>query len=210
MLLVGGLLYILASLLPWAEGTNAAREPLAVRPTEGMGEGVYMLLGGLVLVALGLTRLIAETTNRLLQLVPAALAVMGGAMWLNANNLSLRAIETWEFGGGSGAQTIAPWLAAAGVALTALAAVVLELRRPEEVRRETRSVAGELGINRRGLIGVFVAAALGLLGGAIALGLTVAIFGIRGILPGIILGTFGFIVGLGVGSRVARRLNATT
>jgi hypothetical protein len=209
LLVVAGALFVVASLLPWAEGVNAAGEPLAVRPTEGLGEGVYMLFGGLLLLALGATRLIAETSNRLLQLVPFGVALLAGAMWLNANGLSLRAIETWQFGGGSGAQTIAPWLAAAGVAATVAGAIVLELRRPDEVRQQTRSVGAELGINRRGLIGALVAAAMGVLGGAIAMGATVAIFGIRGILPGIVLGTFGFLVGLGVGTRIARRLNAT-
>lgn len=209
LLVAGGLLLVVAALMPWAEGRNAGGAPLLVRPTEGLGEGVYMLFGGLLLIALGVTRLIVETTNRLIQLLPPAVTVVAAAMWLNANGLSLRAIASWEIAGGSGAQTMAPWIAAAGVGVTALAALVLELRRPEEIKRETASLGGELGINRRGVVGVLIAAAMGLLGGVVALGATVALFGIQGVLPGMILGVFGVLVGLTIGSRIARRLNAT-
>lgn len=208
LLLLAAILLVVGALLPWAIGFNAGGDPLAVRPTEGLGEGVYMLLVGLTMLALGVGRLIVETTNRLLQLVPAALTIVAAAMWLNADNLSRRAIETWEIGGGSGEQTLAPWIALGGTAAAALATVLLELRRPADVRAQTPSLGRELGINGRALLGAVVTGLLGLLGGALALGATVAVFGIRGILPAIAMGIFGLLAGLAIGGRVARRLNA--
>jgi hypothetical protein len=209
LLAVSGGLLIAASLLPWAVGVTAGGEPVAYRPTEGLGEGVYMLLGGIVLVFLAALRQFAETTNRLLQVVPFVVAGIVGAMWLNASRYALTAIAGWQFGGGEGGQTLGPLMAPAGVVLAVVAGLWLETRRPDELRRQTRSLVAELGLTRRGLLGVAIAALFGILGGAAGMGMTVVAFGIQGVLPGILLGIFGFLLGVALGGRVARRIGAT-
>lgn len=209
LLAVGGVMLIVASVQPWATGTNAAGDPVAYRPTEGLGEGVYMLLGGILVLALALTRYLAETTNRLLQIVPLVVAVVVGLMWLNAVEYAVDAIAGWEFGGGQGGQTLGPLLAPGGAITIIGATVLLEFGRPADVRRQTRPLIVELGLTRRGVAGLLIAAAFAIAGGALGMSLTVATFGMRGVLPGIILGIFGFLIGIAIGGRVARRLRVT-
>jgi hypothetical protein len=208
LLAVGGGLMILGALQPWAVGTTAGGDPLSVRPTGGLGEGVYIVFAGVMLLGLAALRATAETTNRVLQLLPAAIALVSTVMWINANRLSLTAIAAWQFGGGSGAQQTGVWLVLAGIVATALAAVLLELRRPAHIRQQTKPLAAELGINRRSVAGAALIGLLGLAGAIIGLSVTVALFGMDGVLPGILLGIFGMVVGLSVGGRLARRLTA--
>ena len=106
LLALGGVLLIVGSLQPWAVGTTPGGQPLSVRPTGGLGEGAYLIFAGFVLIALAATRLVVDTTNRVLQLMPALLALLTGVMWLNANRITLNAIAEWQFSGGSGAQLI--------------------------------------------------------------------------------------------------------
>lgn len=209
LLAIGGLLLILASLQPWATGTTAGGAPVSYRPTEGLGEGVYMLLGGILVVVLALTRPLVAATNRLVQIVPFVVAIVVLLMWLNAVDYALDAIATWQFGGGQGAQTYGPLLAPAAAAVIVAASFMLEFSRPAEVRAQTRSLVAELGLTRRGVAGVLIAAAFALAGGALGMSLTVWAFGMRGVLPGIMLGIFGFLIGVAIGGRVARRLKVT-
>lgn len=209
LLAIGGLLLIWASLQPWATGTTAAGDPVAYRPTGGLGEGVYMLVGGFLVIALALTRPLVAATNRLLQIVPFLVAIVVGLMWLNALDYARDAIASWQFGGGQGAQTFGLLLAPAAALLIVAASLMLEFSRPAEVRAQTRSLVAELGLTRRGVAGVLIATAFALAGGALGMSLTVLAFGMRGVLPGIMLGIFGFLIGVAIGGRVARRLKVT-
>ena len=208
LLAIGGGLLIVSSLQPWATGVNAAGQPVAYRPTGGLGEGVYMLVGGIVAVALAAYRPFVETTNRVLQLAPLAVAVAIGLISLNAVRYVASSIAGWVVSGGSGEQTLGPTLAITGLVLTAAASLWLEWARPAEVRRRTRPLLVELGVTRRGVAGMIIAGALGLGGGVLGMGVTVMAFGIQGVLPGILLGIFGFLIGVALGSRLARRIIA--
>jgi len=209
LLAIGGLLLIWAALQPWATGTTAGGEPVSYRPTGGLGEGVYMLLGGILVVALALTRPLVAAANRLIQIVPFLVAIVAGLMWLNAVDYARDAIATWQFGGGQGAQTLGLLLAPAGALVIVAASLILEFSRPAEVRAQTRPLVAELGLTRRGVAGVLIATAFALAGGVLGMSMTVLAFGMRGVLPGILLGIFGFLIGVAIGGRVARRLKVT-
>lgn len=199
---------LVSSLTPWATGAHAAGQPLSYRPTEGLGEGVYFIAAAVVLAILARGRAMLETTSRTLQLLPLGLVIVSGAMWVGANRLSTAAIAEWETVGATGAQTTSPAIAAISIAAAAAGFVWFELRRPRQVRAATQSIFAEWGITRRGSAELVVSIGLGLIGGVIGLAIGVLSLETYGVLLGLFLAIFGFVLGAGLARLFFRFLSA--
>lgn len=202
---------IVGCLLPWAVGTDGMGRPDAHRPTMGTAEGVWIIGGGITLAFLARGRLIWETTSRLLQLLPLAIAALSAIMWVGASYQAGQAIVTWTRRGGGGETTPVPLLALAGIVAAFAAAGWLERRRPADVRAATRGLAAELGFTRRSAGKIGLTLVLGLCGAAAGIAVGVVIGGPLREMSGatllaIILAVFGLFIGIGLGIYAGDRL----
>jgi hypothetical protein len=165
-----------------------------------------MLSGGILVVALALYRGFFETTNRMAQLLPLAVGLAIGLISLNAARYVADNLRQWASAGWEGQQTYGPLLATAGVALVIGASLALEIVRPADVRRRTRPLLAELGLSRSAVGSTILALLLGLAGAVLPMSLILGAFGWRAMLPGLLLGIIGFLLGVGASGVLARRL----
>jgi hypothetical protein len=205
---LGAVLIVVGSLLPWASGVDQTGANVNFRATEGQGDGVWLFVFGVALVALTLSRGAAESRSRTIQLAPILIAICAGLIWITADRSSREVVDQWIRDGGTGSQTAAVTIVAAGILLAAAGAIWLDLRRPREIRGETGSLQTELGITRRSVaetigsaLGAIVGLSAGLAGGLYLTGGAIWSVGIL-----IVTGIAGLTLGFYLGRRLARLL----
>ena len=208
LLLGAAICLLLGNLIPWAVGLDPVARPAAYRSTEGTAEGVLLLAFGILLALLVRDRLMWDTTSRSMQLLPLLVALVSVAMWIGADFYSRQAIDEWVRGGGSGSQTNAPAIVAAGIAATALGFVWFELRRLPTVRARTRPLWVEWGLTRWSAASVAAAFLLGAGCAALALAVGLLFLGAESIIVAVILAVFGLFIGIGLGLALVRRLES--
>jgi ABC-type multidrug transport system permease subunit len=189
-------------------GTDALGRPDSYRPTQATGEGVWLIAFGILLAFVASGNWLMETTSRSLQLLPLLVGLASAAMWISAERYSREIIAEWIDSGGSGEQTLMPWVCAAAIAAIGVAFAWLELKRPAYVRQRTQGLVTEWGLTRWSAVGILVAGGLAILGAIVALLVTIAIFGSVGVIVAVVLSGFGLLLGLNTGLFIARRLEA--
>jgi len=208
LFVAGAVCLIVGSLMPWAVGLDPVARPDSYRPTQGTAEGVLLIAFGVLLLFLARNRIMWETTSRSLQLLPLLLVLVSISMWLGADFYSRQVIEEWVRGGGSGAQTNAPLIVAAGIGAVALAFGWLEWRRPSGVKAQTRPLIAEWGISRWSATAVAVAFGLGLLGAALGVILPALFLGAESMALAVFLAVFGLFIGIGLGLWLVSQLES--
>ncbi|HWH36536.1 MAG TPA: hypothetical protein VNT28_01990 [Candidatus Limnocylindrales bacterium] len=209
--LVGSaLLFIIGSLIPWATGTDGAGRDVAYHATAATGEGVVIIGAALLLVFLAHNRLMWETSSRLLQLLPLVVALLAAALWLSIENYAGQHMVDWEqLRGGDAALTVARYLYLAGIGLIVFSVAWLERQRPDDVRRHTRPLLAEIGVNRWSAISVVLTVLFGAAGASLAILSIIFVSGLEGLLPAVFLGIFGLFGGIAMGARLARWVERT-
>ncbi|HUG47685.1 MAG TPA: hypothetical protein VMP67_04665, partial [Candidatus Limnocylindria bacterium] len=208
LLLAAAVLLVLGGLLPWAVGLDALGRPDSYRPTQGTAEGVFFIATALLMVYLARNEGMWTSTSRSLQLLPVLVAAVCVAMWIGADSYAQAVIDNWAQGGGSGAKTSAPLVAAAGIGAILLAVLVLELWRPAQVRARTEGLLREWGISRWTAAAVGAALLLGGLGAGLALALAVLVLDAETMVLGVFLAVFGLFIGIGSGLWLVHRLES--
>ena len=204
VLLLAALALFLGGLLPWAEGIDATGHAVSYTPQAGLAEGYVMMVVALILAALSRGRVLLETTSRTVQLVPLALAVVAGAMWLGADRASLEDISLWQAGGGTGAQTAWRLVTGAAIAGIVTGTIWLDFARPADVRARTSGLIAEWRVSRVGFAEAVAAAVLGF-GGAIASGaVTIIALGPNGAIFAVFVTLFGMAAGISAGLGIVR------
>ena len=208
LFLSAAILLVLGALLPWAVGLDAVGRPDSYRPTQGTAEGVFFIAAALLMVYLARNDGTWTSTSRSLQLLPVLVAAVCVAMWIGADTYAQAVIDNWVRGGGSGAKTTAPLVAAAGIAAILLATLVLEVWRPAAVRARTEGLLREWGISRWTAAAIGAALLLGALGAALALALSMLVFDAETMVLGVFLAVFGLFIGIGSGLWLVHRLES--
>jgi hypothetical protein len=203
---LAAVLIVVGSLLPWASGVDQTGSAVSFRATEGQGDGVWMLVFGLALIVLTLSRGAAESRSRTVQLAPMLIAVCAALIWITADRTSHEVVDQWIRDGGTGSQTPMGSTVAAAILLAAAGSAWLELRRSPEIRAQTGDLRKELGLTWRNVaetLGAVIGAGIGM-----ALGLAAGVYLTNSAIWGIGILIVTGIAGLGIGSflglRVAR------
>lgn len=208
LFVAGAALLALGALLPWASGLDPVGQPASYRATEGTAEGVTFLASALLLVFLARDGGIWELTSRTRQLLPLFIALFNIPMWIGANHYSLMVIDEWQRLGGSGSQTVMPFVTAAGIAAVILGWLFFERMRPPEIRARTAPLLVEWGLTRWGTAAIGAALVLGMAGAAAGIILPALFLGAQSMALGVFLAVFGLFIGIGLGVFVATRLRA--
>ena len=208
LLLAAAIGLVATSLLPWATGTDALGRPDSYRPTQATGEGVWLIGFGVLLAFVASGNWLMETTSRSLQLLPLVIGLASAAMWISAERYSREIVAGWIDRGGSGEQTLMPWLCAAAIVAIGLAFAWLELKRPAAVRRQTTGLRKEWGLTRWSAVSILIAVGLAVLGAVVALGVALAVLGSLGVVVAIVLAGLGLLVGVNVGLAISRWLES--
>jgi hypothetical protein len=208
LFLLAAVCLIVGNLMPWAVGLDPVGRPDAYRSTQGTAEGVMLIAFGILLLFLARDRTMWETTSRSLQLLPLLLICVGSIMWLGADFYSRMMIEDWVRGGGSGSQTSARLVVAAGLVALAVAFGWLEWRRPARVKARTPSLIVEWGVTRWSATAVAVCLVLGVLGAVIGVVLPALFLGAEVMALAVFLAVFGLFIGIGLGLLLVRRLES--
>lgn len=200
-LVVGGVLAIVGSFVPWADGRLPGGIAVGFSPTT-TPDGVILPILAAAAIGLALSEGVAESRTRTLQAALAVAGVLAVLTWISALGSASREVADWQRQHGTG--TIGPgiWLAAAGVALLVVCGTILSLR-----AWRSNGAAGDpsdVVVTRRSVARASIEVAGGVAGlvGGIVLGLALAGS------PGLALMAFGSMLGgaagLAAGNRVAR------
>lgn len=208
MLLTAAVLYVIGSVVSWAEGSGPTGRPMSYRATQGTGEGVFLIAGGLLLAILARNRLLWETTSRSVQLLPLMVAAVGVAMWLGAEHFAGQYIADWVSRGGDGQLTIARYLVGGAIILTAVAFAYLERKRPLDVRAGTQPLWIEWGLTRWSVAVIAAASVMGAIGAAVGVLAGIVFASAEFVLVAVLAGVFGLFIGIGLGVVLVRELEA--
>jgi hypothetical protein len=206
-ILAGALMLILAMFFPFAEGrqqgTDGSIIRLSVSGLEGAGDGVILLVFGLIAAFTVVYRGAAESTVELVRLAPMVLGLAAILILVTALRETNDQIERWVATGGTGQPAAGIWLSAAGSIILSIAGTYRWItRRPDSSADPTQATRPSRSDLAEGFGAV--------VGGVAVSGCFLVVA--AAVLPAAFIGLFAFvavaglILGVTVGSRVARRI----
>ena len=205
--LAGSLMLILAMFFPFASGhlgrAGGVMIPVSLSGLEGAGDGVILLVFGLVAALIVLSRSAAESTAQLVRFAPMALGLAALLVLVTAWRETNEAIAAWINVGGAADRAPGIWRSSAGAILLAIAGTYVS------VSRRSRPSTDPTGTFRpsRPDVTAGMGAVIGGLMGSVG-GLVLA----ASLLPASFIALFAFIVvggalaGATAGSRLGRRI----
>lgn len=204
LIVVGGLLAIVASPLPWL--TRIGNPPAETRTGwSGTADGFLLAVVAIVLIALALSRGAGSSRSRGLRLMPAGLGALAAVLGFGSLRALENQVDLWERGGATGVYE--PWVfvAVAGAGIVAAGGVWLGIRQSLQPMGP-RDPTDTFRITRAGVASVALGG-LGVLVGSVGAALVVLNSGLNDVAMSMPL-LFGILIGslFGgyVGDRVAR------
>ncbi len=126
---VGVLVVMIGCLPPWATGYAPPAGPVQFSGLEGAGDSLILIALALIAGAVTLNRTAANSTMRVVQLVPLVSAVMGTLIWVIAQAETRAMVTEWLRRGGTGQMEIAIWVLGAGQLVVLGASALIAVRR---------------------------------------------------------------------------------
>jgi hypothetical protein len=120
---------MIGSIPVWATGYAPPAGPVQYSGFEGAGDSLILIALAFIAGAVTLSRSAANSTARVVQLVPLAAAIMGTLIWVIAQAESRAAVDEWLRRGGTGHQEIAIWVAGAGQFVVLGVSALIAVRR---------------------------------------------------------------------------------
>jgi len=199
----------IASLLPWIEGTSGFGGPVAINGLTGPGDGGFLIVFGIALTFVVLSRWAAEARAAFVRLMPAILGVVIVLTVITAHRHVAAEIRGIEFEGGEVTTTTWLWAATGGALLMAFAAFWLTVS--DRLRHGAWFRAGEVraAFARRNVVPVAAGVVGALVGFAAVLSVGARTFESELVLAFVVAAIVGGIVGGWAGYRVGRWLVLT-
>jgi len=195
-----------ASILPWIEGTSGFGGPVAINGLVGPGDGGFLIIFGIALTFVVLSRWAAEARAALVRVLPALLGAVLVLTVITAHLDVATEIRGIEFEGGHVTTTAYLWAATGGALLMGLAGVWLTFA--DRLRHGPWFRAGEVreSFARRNVVPV----AAGIVGALVGFGAVLSVgartFESELVLAFVVAAIVGGIVGGWAGYRVGRWL----
>lgn len=200
---VGLFVTFVGSAMPWVEGTSGFGGPVSMSGFVASGDGGFLVIFGLGLALVALTRGAAEARSAVVRLLPAALSVAIVLTVITAHQNAAIEIRGIEFEGGHVAVGLGLWIATAGALL--MAAGGAWLTAASRLRGGRFFAPGELreALDRRNVVPIVgaVAGAFVGFGGVLAVGARslgsglVLLFLVAALVGAIVGGWLGYRVG---------------
>jgi len=199
----------IASVLPWIEGTSGFGGPVAINGLTGPGDGGFLIVFGIALTFVVLSRWAAEARAAFVRLMPAILGVGIVLTVITAHRDVAAEIRGIEFEGGHVTTTTWLWAATGGALLMAFAAFWLTVS--DRLRHGAWFRAGEVraAFARRNVVPVAAGVVGALVGFAAVLSVGARTFESELVLAFVVAAIVGGIVGGWAGYRVGRWLVIT-
>jgi hypothetical protein len=126
---IGALVVVLASIPPWATGYAPPSGDVAFRGLEGAGDALILIVLALIAGGMTLNRAAANSSIRVVQLVPLVVAIVGALIWVIARTETRAAVDEWIRRGGTGHEEITIWVVGAGQLAVLALSTLLAARR---------------------------------------------------------------------------------
>lgn len=200
----GTMVFIVGSLLPWAEGMIGFLPVFYGGGLDPTADGFFLAILGAVLLFFVRDRGFVEAEDGPRRWAPMLIAIGGVVLWIVGSQSGATAIRRWEGDDGSGSLALGYWAAGIGVVTAAIAATIAALRRrPGEgaIRLPRPRLPGRSDVEGLlGAAGALVGMVVGVLG-------ALAVFDpISVIVPLLFFGALGLIFGQFAGQSIGERL----
>ncbi len=206
---VGLMVTAVTSVLPWIEGRSGFGGPVAINGLAGPGDGGFLIVFGIALTFVTLSRWAAEAGAAPLRLLPALLGAVLVLTVITAHLDVATEIRGIEFEGGHVTATPHLWLATGGALLMAFAGFWLTVS--DRLRHGPWFRAGEVreAFARRNVVPVAAGVVGALVGFGAVLSVGARTFESELVLAFVVAAIVGGIVGGWAGYRVGRWLVIT-
>lgn len=124
---VGLFITAVSSALPWIEGTSGFGGPVAINGYTRSADGGFLVIFGLGLTVLAMSRWAAEASSAAMRLLPALLGVILVVLVMTAHLNVGSELRGIAFEGGEVSTTVFLWLATGGALVTAAGGIGLTL-----------------------------------------------------------------------------------